>query len=156
MKFRHTFCNFFMGPCCAKKINTRTFICCFPQVRRHVHKKITKTTYRLEKPGCFVFGKPVFSSLNLGLTTPYSLGILVWNFYQTLVIVSIEFWVRSEPHIHPTRFGIILFIHLCQGWKECSFMCQTVLFFSSVNTHSFDLKFVAFSLKFSQHCNMEF
>jgi len=46
------------------------------QVRRHVHKKITKRRYGGENPGRFVFGKPGSFTLGLGLTTPYSLGIL--------------------------------------------------------------------------------
>ena len=45
-------------------------------------------------------------TLALGLTTPYSLGILVWNFYQTFVTVSIEFLLRFEPHIRLTRLAI--------------------------------------------------
>jgi len=71
--------------------------------RRHVHKEITKRRYSEEKPGRFVFGKPVLFTLGLGLTTPYSLGILVWNFYQTFVTVSVEFWLRFEPQIRPTN-----------------------------------------------------
>jgi len=47
------------------------------QVRRNVHKQNTETTYGEEKPGRFVFGKPVLFTLGLGLITPYSLGILV-------------------------------------------------------------------------------
>jgi len=94
----------------------------FPQVRRHVHKQITKRRYGEEKPGCFVFGKPVLFTLGLGLTTPYSLGILVSNFHQTFVTVSIEFWLRFEAKIPPTGFATnFLFItakaerkvHLC-------------------------------------------
>jgi len=81
------------------------------QVRRHVHKQITKRRYGEGKPGHFVFGKPVLFTLWLGLTMPYSLGILVWNFYQTFVTMSIEFWLRFEPHIRPTRLTInFLFI----------------------------------------------
>ena len=76
------------------------------QVRRHVHKRITKRRYGEENPGRFVFGKPVLFTLGLGLTAPYSLGILVWNFYQTFVTVSIEFWLRFEPQIRPTRLAI--------------------------------------------------
>jgi len=76
------------------------------QARRHVHKRITKRTYGEEKLGRFVFGKPVLFTLGLGLTTPYSLGILVWNFYQTFVTVCIEFWRRFEPQIRPTRLTI--------------------------------------------------
>ena len=76
------------------------------QVRRHVHKQIAERRYGEEKPRRFVFEKPVLFTLGLGLTAPYSLGIFVWNFYQTFVIVSIEFWVRFEPQTRPTRFAI--------------------------------------------------
>jgi len=37
---------------------------------------------------------------------PYSLGILVWNIYQTFLIVSIEFWLRFDSQTCPTRFAI--------------------------------------------------
>jgi len=47
------------------------------QVRRYVHKQITKRRYGGEKPGRFVFGKPILFTLGLGFTTPYSSGILV-------------------------------------------------------------------------------
>jgi len=45
------------------------------QVRRHVHKGITKRIYGEEKTGRFVFWKSVLFTLGLGLTTPYSLGV---------------------------------------------------------------------------------
>ena len=45
-------------------------------------------------------------TLGLGFTTPNSLGILVLNFYQAFVTVSIEFWLRFEPHIRPTGLAI--------------------------------------------------
>ena len=80
------------------------------QVRRHVHKLITKRRYGEEKPGRFVFGKSVLFTLGLGLTTPYSLGVLVWNFDQTFVIESVEFWLRFEPQIRPTRLEINFFL----------------------------------------------
>jgi len=76
------------------------------QVRRHVHKKITKRRYGVEKPWRFVFRKPVLFTLGLGITTPYSFGILVWNFYQTLLTVSNEFWLRFEPQIPPKSLAI--------------------------------------------------
>ena len=81
------------------------FVVC-TQVRRHVHKRITKRRYGEENPGRFVFGKPVFFTLGLGHTTPYSLGVSVWNFYQTFATVSIEFWLRFEAQIRPTRLAI--------------------------------------------------
>ena len=49
-----------------------------------------------------------------------------------------------------------LFIDHCQGWKESSFVCETVWFFSRVNTHSFDFKFVAFCPEFSRDSYVEF
>jgi len=49
----------------------------YTQVRRHVHKRITNRRYGEENPGRFVFGKPVLFNLVLGLTTPYSFGVLV-------------------------------------------------------------------------------
>jgi len=91
----------------ALKTFTQVFSYVFcTQVKRHVHKQITKRRYAEEKPGRSVFGKPVLFRLGLGLTTPYSLGVLVWNFYQTFKTVSIEFWLRFEPLIRSTRLAI--------------------------------------------------
>ena len=88
------------------------------QVRRHFHKQITKRRYGEEKPRRFVSGKPVLFTLGLGLTTAYSLGILIWNFYLTFVTVSIEFWLRFESQIRPTRLAIyFLFITVRSEWK---------------------------------------
>ena len=232
--------------------------------RKHDHKQITKTRYGRENPGRFVFGKPVLFTLGHGLSMPYSLGILVWNFYQRFVTVSTEFWLRFEPQIRPTRLLInflfiiaraerkvrllvklfdffrgwilirltrnlsrfvkhsveiltwnfrknlfrkifcanqgypvpklvkfrpsiwnfilgpycaekihtstficffpqvpptrlsIIFFSSLPGWEEGSFVCETVWFFSWVNTHPFDLKFVAFCPKFSGDSYVEF
>ena len=223
------------------------------QVRRHVHKRIRKRRYGEENPGRFVFQKLVLFNLSLGLTTPSSSGILVWNFYQTFVTASIEFWLRFEPQVRPTRLAINLlfvtakaerkvclcvklfdfvrggilirltwkfslfvpnsveilgwnfrkkiipgeffrnfvqtkaiiplpdirhcvywvlaevwapdsshkicnksFIRHCLGWKEGSYVCETVWFFSWVYTHPFALKFVAFCPKFSVDSWVEF
>jgi len=71
------------------------------QLRRHVHKRITKRRYGEENQGRFVFGKPVLFTLGLGLTAPYSLGVLVWNSYQTFVTASVEFWLRFEVQFVP-------------------------------------------------------
>jgi len=38
------------------------------------------------------------------------MGVLVWNFYQTFVTVSIEFWLRFESQIRPTRLKINLLL----------------------------------------------
>ena len=111
VKFHSTFGNFILGSYCVEKFTQVLSYVVYTQVRRHVHKKITKRRYREEKSGHFVFGKPVLFTLGLGLTTPYSLGIFVWNFYQSLVIVPTEFWLRFELQIRPTGFAInFLFI----------------------------------------------
>ena len=125
------------------------------QVRRNIHKQISKKRYGEEKSKRFVFGKPILFTLGLGLTTPYSLDILVWNFHQTFVTVSIEFWLRFDPLIRPTRF-IINFLFIT-AWAERKVrLCETVWFFSWVNTHPLDLNFVAFYSKFSRDSYMEF
>jgi len=106
VKFHRSIWNFIQAPFCAENFTqVLSYVVC-AQVRRHVHKKITKRRYEGEKPGRFVFGKPVFFTLGPGLTTPYSLGILVWNFYQTFVNVSTEFWLIFETQIRPTRLSI--------------------------------------------------
>jgi len=89
-----------------KKITQVLWYVVCTQVRRHVHKRITKRRYEEEKPGRFVFGKPVLFTLGLGFTTPYSLGVLVWNLYQMFVTLSIEFWLRFESQIRPIRLAI--------------------------------------------------
>jgi len=110
VKFRPTFCNFFSWYLLRWKISRKitqvlSYVVC-TQLRRQVHEIITKRRYGEEKSGRFDFGKPVSFTLSLGLTTPYSLGLLVWNFYQTFVIVCVEFWLSFEPRIQPTRFAI--------------------------------------------------
>jgi len=92
------------------------------QAGRHVHKRITKGRYGEEKPGRFVFGKPVSVTLGLGHTGPYSFGILVWNFYQIFVIVSIEFWLIFEPKNRPPRF-VINFLFMTARTKRKVHLC---------------------------------
>ena len=125
------------------------------QVRRHIHKQITKRIYGEEKPGHFVFGKPVLFTLDLGLTTPYSLGILVWNFNQTLVIVSTEFWLRLESQIRPKRFEKKKLFITVRGERKVR-LCVKLFHFSYVNAHPFDLNFVAFCPKFSRDSYVKF
>jgi len=75
-----------------------------------------------------VFGKPVSLTLGLVLSTPYFLGILGWIFYQTFVIVSIEFWLRFEPHICRTNFAINFLFILARALKKIR-LCVTMFFF---------------------------
>ena len=99
------------------------------QVRRHVHKKITNRRYGGEKPGRFIFEKPVLFTLGLGLTTPYSLGILVWNFYQTFFTVSTEFLLRFEPQIRPTSLAINFLFFTARTERKVRFCVKLFDFF---------------------------
>ena len=109
---------FFWVRIALKKILTSTFTCCL-----HPGKETRRLTYHknkigVEKQGGCVFGKPVLFTLGLGLTTPRSLGILVWNIYHTFFILSILFWLRFDPQIYPTRFAInFLFITIRTNTK---------------------------------------
>jgi len=105
-EIRTTFCNL-LWVCIALKKFTQvlSYVVC-TQVRRHVHKHITKKRYGEEMSGRFVSGKPALFTPGLGLTTPYCCGILVWRFYQTFSSVSIVFWLRFELQIRPTRLAI--------------------------------------------------
>jgi len=125
------------------------------QVRRHVQKLITKRRYGEGKSGRFVFEKPVLFTLGLGLITRYSLGVLVWFFYQTFITVSIEFWLRFEPHIRPTTLWIKKNLGTARDERKVC-LCVKLFDFFVVNTHLFDLKFVAFCPKFNGDSYVEF
>ena len=66
--------------------------------------------------------------------------------------VLIDIWAPDSSH----KIGNKLFINHCHGWNEGSFVCETVWFFSWVNTHLFDLNFVAFCPEFSGDSYVEF
>ena len=66
--------------------------------------------------------------------------------------VLAEIWASDSSH----KIGNKFFIRRCKGWMEGSFVCETVWFFVWVNTHPFDLKFVAFCPKFSGDSWVEF
>ena len=111
------------------KIITQVLPCLvWTLLRRHVHKKFTKRRYREEKPGHFLFGKSILFTLGLGLTTPYSLILLVWKLYETFVIVCIEFWLSFEPQIRPTRFSIIFFIITARVERKISLCVKLFVF----------------------------
>ena len=58
--------------------------------------------------------------------------------------MSIEFWMRFEPHIRPTKLTINFLLITVKAERKLR-LCENVcFFFSRVNTHPFDLKFVAF------------
>jgi len=64
--------------------------------------------------------------------------------------VSIEFWLRFESKIRSTGFSIIFFFITVRAEENVRFCVKLFDFFSWVNTHLLDLKFVAFCPKFSR------
>jgi len=131
VKFHPTFCNFYSASVLRWKKFTQvlSYVVC-THVKRHIHKRITIRRYGEEKSEHFVFGKPVFFTLGQGLTTPYSLGVFVWNFYQTLVTVSIEFWLRFEPRIRPTRLAINFLLIIVRAERKVRSCVKLFDFFS--------------------------
>jgi len=98
----------------SKKNYISTFICCLCPFKEVRSKTKHKRRYKEEKSWRFVFEETsflVFFTLVLGLFMPYSLGVLIWYFYQTLLIVCTELWLKFEPQVLSTRFAInFLFI----------------------------------------------
>ena len=128
VKFYPILCNFILGPCIAKKITQVLSYVVGTQVRRHVHKQFTKRRYGEEKPGRFVFGKPVLFTVDLGLTslTPWVfLSEIFPDIRHCVYLVLDEIWAPDSCH----KIGNNFFIHHCQSWKEGSFVCETVWFF---------------------------
>jgi len=126
------------------------------QVRRHAHKQITRRRYREEKLGCFVFGKPVLFTLVLGLTTPYSLGISVWKFYQSFAIVPTEFWLRFERQIRPTGFAINFLFITVRAARKVRLCVKLFDFFRGWTLIRLTWNFVAFCPKFSWDSYVKF
>jgi len=79
--------------------------------------------------GRFVYGQAVLFTLGLGLTTPYSLGVLVWNFYQTFFTVYIEFWLRFEAQICPTRLAINFLLIIAKAERKVHLSAKLFYFF---------------------------
>jgi len=126
------------------------------QVRSHVHKQITKRRYGEAKPLTFCFGKTSFVHSRSGtyhalLFVYFGLKFLP-DVRHCVCWVLAEIWALDSSH----KIGNKFLNHHCQGWKEGSFVCETVWFSSWVNTHPFDLKFVAFCPKFSGDSYMDF
>jgi len=105
-----------------------SYVAC-TQVRRHVRKQITKRRYGEEKTGRFVFGKQVLFTLGLRLTTPYSLSIVVWTFYQTFFSVSVEFCLRFEHQIPPTTLTINFLFITARGERKVRLCMKLFDFF---------------------------
>jgi len=104
----------------------------------------------------FCFRKTSF--VNSGSRTYYAL-LLGWfglkllpDVCHCVYCVLAQIWAPDLSH----KSGNKLFVDHCQGWKERSFVCETFWFFSWVNTHPLDLKFVVFCPEFSGDSYVEF
>jgi len=108
-----------------------------------------KKKIRGRKARTFCFQKTSFFHSRSGTYFALPLGCFelkfLPGFHLCVYWILAEIWALDSSHKIDNKF----FIHHCQGWKEGSFVCETVWFFSWVNTHPFDLKFVAFCPKFS-------
>jgi len=104
----------------------------------------------------FCFRKTSFVHSRSGTYYPLLLGCFVLKFLpdvrHCVYWVLAEIWGPYSSH----KIGKKFFIDHCQGWKEGSFVCETVWLFSWANTHPFDLKFVVFCPKFSEDSYVEF
>ena len=62
--------------------------------------------------------------------------------------MSIEFWLRFEAQIRPTRLAINFLLITARAERKFR-LCAKLFHFFRGRTHPFDLKFVAFCPKFS-------
>ena len=98
--FFRSFCIFILSSYCAEKFwhLHKYFHMSFVSWQGGTFKmKTQKKDIRGEKPERSVFEKtsfPVLFVIGLIVITPYSLGVLIWIFYQTFLIVCIELWLR--------------------------------------------------------------
>jgi len=69
--------------------------------------------------------------------------------------VSIEFWLRFETQIRPTRLEINFLLITARVEAKVR-LCVKLFALYVVNTYPFDLKFVAFCPKFSGDSYVEF
>jgi len=84
------------------------------------------------------------------------LHILVWNFYQSFIIVSTKFWIRFEPQIRPPGFAIsFLFVTTRAEWMVR--LCVKLFdFFRGWIVIRLIWNFVAFCPKFSRDSYVKF
>jgi len=126
------------------------------RVRRNVHKKNHKKKIQGRKARTFGFRKTNFVHPRSGTYYALLLGCFGLKFLPDVLHrvywVLAEIWAPDSSH----KIGNKFFTHHCQDWKEGSFVCETVWFFSWANIHPFDLKFFAFSPKFSGDSSVEF
>ena len=99
------------------------------QVRRHVHKKNHKKKIRRRKVGSFCFRKSSFFHPRSWTYYALLLQYFGWKFLphvcHCVYSVLVDIWAPDSSQEIGTKF----FIDHCHGWKEASFVCETVWFF---------------------------
>jgi len=70
--------------------------------------------------------------------------------------VSTEFWLRFEPQIRPSKLAKKNLFIISKAERKVRLCVKLFDFFLWVNTHPFDLKFVAFCPEFSGDSYVEF
>jgi len=136
MKFRPNFCNFILGPYCAEKIHTSAFICCLHPSKEACPWTNHKKKIRGRKARTFCFWKTNFVHSRFGTYYGLLRGYFGLKFLPDIRHcvhwVLAEIWTLDLSHKTGNKF------------------------FSWVNTHPFDLKFLAFCPKISGHSYVEF
>ena len=156
MKFRPNFCNFILGLYCAEKNSHKHFRMYFAPRQEGTSIIESQKEDTGKKSQDVLFSENRFCSLSVWDL----LCLNPWVFWFEILpdIRNCVYWVLAEVWAPDSshKIGYKFFIRHCEGWKEGSFVCETVWFFSWVNTHPFDLKFVAFCPKFSGDSWVEF
>ena len=111
VKFRPTLCNFVPGPYCAKKFTqVLSYVVC-TQVRRHVHKQITKKKIRRRKGRKFCFRKTSFVYSRYGTYYALLIGyfslIFLPDARHCVCWVLAELWARDLSHKIGNQFLFI-------------------------------------------------
>jgi len=156
VKFRPTFWNCILGPYCGEKIHTSTSISCLHPSKKASPWTNHKKKIRRRKARTFCFRKTSFVHSRSGTYYALLLGHSGLKFLPDLrhrvYWFLAETWALDSSH----NIGNKFFNHHCLVSKEGSFVCETVWFFSWVNTRTFDLKFVVFCPKLSGYSYVEF
>jgi len=122
VKFRPNFYNFILGPYCAHK----HFLMCFAPSQGGASINESQREETGKKTQHVLFSENRFCSLSVW----DSLRLTPWVFWSEIFTrhshcvywVLAEVWAPDSSH----KIGNKFFIRHCQGWKEGSFVCETV------------------------------
>ena len=147
---------FILRPYCTEKIYASNFICCLHPGKEARPQTNHKKRIRGRKAKTFCFRKTGF--VNSQSKTYYALLLGCFGLKFSPDVRHCVYWVLADTWALDSshKIGNKFCIDHCQGWQEGSPVCETVWFFFVGNTHTFDLKFVAFFPEFSGDSYVEF